>query len=99
VYLGSIAKQGEMTGVVTATGMNTYFGKTARLVEQAKTVSHFQRAVLRIGNFLILVTIGLVLVDWDCSSLSSRPAHRNRAICPHPHCRINYRWRCLPSCR
>ena len=51
-----------MNGVVTATGMNTYFGKTAHLVEQAKTVSHFQRAVLRIGNFLILVTIGLVLV-------------------------------------
>jgi H+-transporting ATPase len=61
-YSGSIAKQGEMTGVVTATGMKTYFGKTARLVQQAKTVSHFQRAVLRIGNFLILVTIGLVLV-------------------------------------
>ena len=61
-YSGSIAKQGEMDGVVTATGMNTYFGKTAHLVEQAKSVSHFQRAVLRIGNFLILVTIGLVLV-------------------------------------
>ncbi|HUI21978.1 MAG TPA: plasma-membrane proton-efflux P-type ATPase [Methylocella sp.] len=59
-YSGSIAKQGEMTGVVTATGMNTYFGKTAHLVEQARTVSHFQRAVLRIGNFLILMTIGLV---------------------------------------
>ena len=61
-YSGSIAKQGQMTGLVTASGMNTYFGKTAHLVEQAKTVSHFQRAVLKIGNFLILTTIGLVLV-------------------------------------
>ncbi len=61
-YSGSVAKQGEMSGVVTATGMNTYFGKTAHLVEQATTVSHFQRAVLRIGNFLIMMTIGLVLV-------------------------------------
>ena len=61
-YSGSVAKQGEMSGLVTATGMKTYFGKTAHLVEQAKSVSHFQRAVLRIGNFLILVTIGLVLV-------------------------------------
>jgi len=61
-YSGSIAKQGEMTGVVTATGMKTYFGETARLVQQAKSVSHFQRAVLRIGNFLILVTVGLVAV-------------------------------------
>jgi H+-transporting ATPase len=59
-YSGSIAKLGEMTALVTATGMNTYFGKTAHLVEQAKVVSHFQRAVLRIGNFLILTTAGLV---------------------------------------
>ncbi len=61
-YSGSIAKQGQMTGLVTATGMNTYFGKTAHLVEQAKTVSHFQRAVLKIGNFLVLTTVGLVLL-------------------------------------
>jgi H+-transporting ATPase len=59
-YSGSVAKQGEMTGLVTATGMATYFGKAARLVEKAGTVSHFQRAVLRIGNFLILSTIVLV---------------------------------------
>jgi len=62
VYSGSVARQGEMTGIVTATGMKTYFGKTAGLVQQASSVSHFQRAVLRIGNFLILMTIGLVLV-------------------------------------
>jgi H+-transporting ATPase len=59
-YSGSVVKLGEMTARVTATGMNTYFGKTARLVETARTVSHFQRAVLRIGNFLIFVTVGLV---------------------------------------
>ena len=59
-YSGSVAKLGEMKAVVTATGMNTYLGKTARLVESAGTVSHFQRAVLKIGNFLILATIGLV---------------------------------------
>lgn len=61
-FSGSIAKQGEMSGIVIATGMNTYFGKTAHLVEQARTVSHFQRAVLRIGNFLIMMTVGLVLL-------------------------------------
>jgi len=61
-YSGSIAKQGEMQAVVTATGMKTYFGKTAGLVERAGTVSHFQRAVLRIGDFLILTTAGLVAV-------------------------------------
>jgi H+-transporting ATPase len=61
-YSGSIAKQGEMEALVTATGMKTYFGKTAGLVQQAGTVSHFQRAVLRIGNFLILTTGGLVAI-------------------------------------
>ena len=59
-YSGSVAKLGEMKAVVTSTGMNTYFGRTARLVQGASTVSHFQRAVLRIGNFLIFCTIGLV---------------------------------------
>ncbi len=59
-YSGSIVRQGEMQGVVTGTGMNTYFGRTARLVETAQTRSHFQQAVLRIGNFLILTTLVLV---------------------------------------
>jgi H+-transporting ATPase len=59
-YSGSIVRQGEMRGVVTATGMKTYFGKTAQLVETAEQRSHFQQAVLRIGNFLILITLGLV---------------------------------------
>jgi len=59
-FSGSIARLGEMKAVVTSTGMNTYFGKTARLVQTAGTPSHFQRAVLKIGNFLILVTLALV---------------------------------------
>jgi H+-transporting ATPase len=61
-YSGSAVKQGEMNGVVVSTGMNTYFGKTAKLVEEAKTVSHFQKAILKIGDFLILGAIALVLL-------------------------------------
>ncbi len=59
-YSGSVVRQGDMRGVVTATGGSTYFGRTARLVETAETHSHFQQAVLRIGNFLILTTLALV---------------------------------------
>jgi H+-transporting ATPase len=59
-YSGSIVRMGEMKALVANTGMNTYFGRTARLVESAQTESHFQRAVLKIGNFLILITLGLV---------------------------------------
>ncbi|MGH9591942.1 MAG: plasma-membrane proton-efflux P-type ATPase, partial [Bryobacteraceae bacterium] len=48
--------------VVSATGKNTYFGKTAHLVETAHTVTHFQRAVLKIGDFLIVVALALVVL-------------------------------------
>jgi H+-transporting ATPase len=61
-YSGSIAKQGEMLGLVTATGNDTYFGKTAKLVAKAKPVSHFQKAVLQIGDYLIYLSLGLVAV-------------------------------------
>jgi H+-transporting ATPase len=60
VYSGSVARTGEMSGLVTAIGMDTYFGKTARLVQAAESRSHFQKAVLRIGNFLIGLTGALV---------------------------------------
>jgi H+-transporting ATPase len=59
-YSGSIAKQGEMQGLVTTTGNETYFGKTAKLVASAKPVSHFQKAVLQIGDYLIYLSLGLV---------------------------------------
>jgi H+-transporting ATPase len=62
VYSGSIVRQGEADGLVFATGANTYFGKTAHLVETAHTVSHFQRAVLKIGDFLIVIAIALVIL-------------------------------------
>ena len=60
VYSGTIAKQGEMVAEVTATGTSTFFGKTAGLVESAGAPSHFQRAVLTIGDYLIYLSLGLV---------------------------------------
>jgi H+-transporting ATPase len=60
VFSGSIIRQGEISALVYATGENTYFGKTAKLVEEAHTVSHFQRAVLKIGNYLIILALILV---------------------------------------
>ena len=62
VFSGAIVRRGEIEAVVYATGANTYFGKTAQLVQEAHTISHFQRAVLRIGNFLIILAAFLVMV-------------------------------------
>jgi H+-transporting ATPase len=53
LYSGSIAKQGEVQAVVTETGAHTFFGRTASLVQSAGATSHFQAAVMRIGDFLI----------------------------------------------
>jgi H+-transporting ATPase len=60
VFSGSVIRQGEIGALVYATGANTYFGKTAQLVQEAHTVSHFQRAVLKIGTYLIVLAMALV---------------------------------------
>lgn len=62
VFSGSIIRRGEIEAMVYATGSNTYFGKTAQLVQEAGTISHFQKAVLKIGNYLIVLAIALVAI-------------------------------------
>jgi H+-transporting ATPase len=62
VFSGSIVRRGEIGALVYATGSNTYFGKTAKLVQEAHTVSHFQKAVLKIGDYLILLAVAMVAV-------------------------------------
>jgi H+-transporting ATPase len=61
-YSGSVVRQGEMDGLVVTTGLNTYFGQTAKLVEEARTRSHFQKAIVKIGDYLIALAVGLVAV-------------------------------------
>ena len=61
-YSGTIVTQGEIDAIVYATGKDTYFGKTAQMIEEKQNVSHFQKAVLKIGDYLIVVAITLVVV-------------------------------------
>jgi H+-transporting ATPase len=84
-YSGSIVKQGEMTGVVIATGSSTFFGRTAKLVAGAGAISHAQKAMYQIGNFLIIVAVVLAMAmvsvkiyrdlvvadDWDLADALS----------------------------
>ncbi|KAK4488554.1 hypothetical protein RD792_004318 [Penstemon davidsonii] len=44
VYSGSTCKQGEIEAIVIATGVHTFFGKAAHLVENTNHVGHFQKA-------------------------------------------------------
>jgi H+-transporting ATPase len=61
-YASSIVRQGEMDAVVTTTGMKTYFGRTTKLVEEADQRSHFQKAIIKIGDYLIAIAAVLVSI-------------------------------------
>ncbi len=67
LYSGSIIKRGEVIGVVKATGINTYFGKTVKLVETAKTISSFQKMIITVGNYLIILAIILIAIIFAVS--------------------------------
>jgi H+-transporting ATPase len=62
VFSGSIVQKGEMNALVASTGIRTFFGKTAKLVEEAKTGSHFEKALIKIGDYLIALAVGLIVL-------------------------------------
>ncbi|CAD5171898.1 unnamed protein product [Musa acuminata subsp. malaccensis] len=62
VYSGSTCKQGEIEAVVIATGVHTFFGKAAHLVDSTNQVGHFQKVLTAIGNFCICsIATGIVI--------------------------------------
>ena len=98
VFSGSIIRRGEIDALVYATGGKTYFGRTAELVETAVTVSHFQKAVLKIGDFLIILALIMVAVIIALS------IYRGEAILRHCNSRSSSPWppfrlRCPRCCR
>ena len=64
LYANAVIKQGEMIAQVTGTGKNTYFGRTVGLVAKAQMEkhSHFQKMVIKVGNFLILLTLFMIAI-------------------------------------
>ena len=59
-YAAAIVRRGEATGEVAATGLRTYFGKTAELVRTAKSTSHLQTTIFAIVKTLIIIDALLV---------------------------------------
>jgi H+-transporting ATPase len=83
VYSGTIVRQGEMNALVIVTGMETVLGQTARLVEEARTVSHFQKALVKIGDYLIVLAVVLVIVIF-LVALYRHESDRRDGRCGHP---------------
>ncbi len=73
-YSGTVTTKGEADALVVATGTRTFFGRTAQLVETAGTVSHFQRAVLGIGRYLIMFAVAFVVVTLVAGLLRGNDA-------------------------
>ncbi|CAN1266035.1 ATPase 11, plasma membrane-type [Linum perenne] len=62
IYSGSTCKQGEIEAVVIATGVHTFFGKAAHLVDTTNQVGHFQKVLTAIGNFCICsIGVGMII--------------------------------------
>ncbi|XP_038683916.1 LOW QUALITY PROTEIN: ATPase 10, plasma membrane-type-like [Tripterygium wilfordii] len=62
VFSGSTCKHGEIEAVVIATGVHSFFGKAAHLVDSTESVGHFQQVLTAIGNFCICsIAVGMVL--------------------------------------
>ncbi|TXG68154.1 hypothetical protein EZV62_003089 [Acer yangbiense] len=62
VFSGSTCKLGEIEAVVIATGVHSFFGKAAHLVDSTEVVGHFQQVLTAIGNFCICsIAVGMIL--------------------------------------
>lgn len=60
--MGSTVVRGETEAIVAATGKNTFFGKTAAMIQSVDEVGHFQRVLLKITYFLLKVSVALVSI-------------------------------------
>ncbi|MGC8687988.1 MAG: plasma-membrane proton-efflux P-type ATPase [Candidatus Micrarchaeia archaeon] len=62
VYNGSSVKRGEATCIVIGTGLNTFYGKTAKLIEKARPKSHLEEVVMNIVRYLIYADIIILII-------------------------------------
>lgn len=62
VFAGSIVKNGEGTAIVTATGSQSFFGKTAQLVMTASHKMHMEEVVAKVVRLLFISVISVLTI-------------------------------------
>jgi len=73
LYSGSVVRQGEATGVVVATGVTTYFGRTTELVASARPKLHVEEVVTRVVKWLFLIVGAQVAIALIGAMISGLP--------------------------
>jgi H+-transporting ATPase len=61
-YAGALVRRGEAVAIVTATGANTKFGRTAELVRTAHVESTQQKTVVRVVRNLAIFNGGIIVL-------------------------------------
>lgn len=64
VYSGSLIRKGEATGIVTSTGIHTYFGKTTQLVQIAKPKLHMEKVISGLMKWLLILVVSLLVIAF-----------------------------------
>jgi len=62
LYSSSIVKTGQAMALVIKTGEKTFVGRAANLIAITTDAGHFQKIIQKIGNFLVAITIVMVVI-------------------------------------
>ena len=73
LYSGSVVRRGEVTGEVTATGLWTFFGRTAELVQVAKPKLHTGEAITGVVRWLLLMVVASLGLGMGLALLRGLP--------------------------
>ncbi|MFA6501713.1 MAG: HAD-IC family P-type ATPase, partial [Parachlamydiales bacterium] len=73
LYAGSIVKHGQAYAKVTATGKNTFLGKTAEIMRLSKTPSHLERTIFSIVKYLVIFDLALIILVFIYSQYHRLP--------------------------
>ncbi len=60
-FSSSIVREGEATAVVISTGKSTAFGKTAELINTAKTKTHLESEIFKLLKYLMFLDAALIV--------------------------------------
>jgi H+-transporting ATPase len=69
VVSGSTVARGEATGIVVATGVQTYFGKTVELVQIAKPKLHMEEVTSKVVQWLLVMVGSLIAIAIAYSAI------------------------------